>query len=178
MLLIKLISYSVERGNIGNNVGGDADHLNNNDMYRLHAWCTKCGKYGQKLENDRYSYNNHNCPSCKEYSANYGRVLDSVNFFVTPQEFDDGTMLLRIDEGFYKAEFVGEHICGVDPELTYPFHSITQNIPSVNGQNKNLADVSCKFFCFGYLTNGDVCIILSQNSGEECPYVLFGIYDR
>ena len=115
-----LVSYDTSKAIVMHQLATKKEYaVNNNDMYRLHAWCTKCGKYGQKLENDRYSYNNHNCPSCKEYSANYGRVLDSVNFFVTPQEFDDGTMLLRIDEGFYKAEFVGEHICGVDPELTY-----------------------------------------------------------
>lgn len=28
-------------------------------------------------------------------------------------------MLMRIDEGVYKAEFVGDHIRGVDPEITY-----------------------------------------------------------
>ena len=93
--------------------------VNSNDMYRLHVWCTKCGKYGQTLENGRYSYNDHTCPSCKEYSGTMSRVANCLNFFVTPQEYEDGTMMLRIDEGLYKAEFVGEHIRGVDPEITY-----------------------------------------------------------
>lgn len=92
--------------------------VNSSEMYRLHGWCTKCGKYGQKLENRSYSMG-YNCPHCKEYSGNYGRTSNCLNFFITPQEFEDGTMLLRVDEGIYRAEFVGEHIYGVDPELTY-----------------------------------------------------------
>lgn len=115
-----LVSYDTSKAIIMHQMATKKEYaINNNDMYRLHAWCTKCGKYGQKLENGRYSYHEHNCPSCREYSGNLGRAVDSVNYFVTPQEFDDGTMLIRIDEGFYKAVFVGEHICGVDPEIDY-----------------------------------------------------------
>lgn len=41
------------------------------------------------------------------------------SYWVTPQEYDDGTMLLRVDEGIYRAEFVGEHIRGVDPVIEH-----------------------------------------------------------
>ncbi len=111
-----LVSYDTSRAIIMHQIATKKEFaVNNNNMYRLHTWCTKCGKYGQILENGTYSYVSHSCPNCKEY---FGR-LDRPNFFITPQEYDDGTMLLRIDEGFYRAEFVGEHICGVDPEITY-----------------------------------------------------------
>lgn len=115
-----LISYDTSKAKIMHQMTTRKDYaVNNKDMYRLHAWCTKCGKYGHRLDSGHYSYTSYNCPSCKEYSGNYGRVPDSMNYFITPQEYDDGTMLLRIDEGLYKAEFVGELICGVDPEITY-----------------------------------------------------------
>ena len=115
-----LVHYDTSKATISHQMATKKEYaVNSNDMFRLHAWCTKCGKYGQKLENGHYSYSNYTCPSCREYSGNFGRAIDSLNFFVTPQEFEDGTMLLRVDEGIYKAEFVGELICGVDPEITY-----------------------------------------------------------
>lgn len=114
-----LVVYDTSKALVTHQLATQKEYaVNSNDMYRLHGWCTKCGKYGQKLESGSYSYG-HNCPSCKEYSANYGRGANSLNFFITPQEYKDGTMLLRIDEAVYNAEFVGEHICGVDPEIEY-----------------------------------------------------------
>lgn len=114
-----LVSYDTNKAIITHQLATRKEYaVNSSEMYRLHGWCTKCGKYGQKLENRSYSMG-YNCPHCKEYSGNYGRTSNCLNFFITPQEFEDGTMLLRVDEGIYRAEFVGEHIYGVDPELTY-----------------------------------------------------------
>ena len=114
-----LVSYDTSKAIITHQLATRKEYaVNSSEMYRLHGWCTKCGKYGQKLENRSYSMG-YNCPHCKEYSGNYGRTSNCLNFFITPQEFEDGTMLLRVDEGIYRAEFVGEHIYGVDPELTY-----------------------------------------------------------
>jgi len=115
-----LVSFDTSKAIISHQMATKKEYaVNSNEMYRLHAWCTKCGKYGQKLENGRYSYTSHNCPSCGEYSGNMGRSLDGTNYFITPQEYEDGTMMLRVDEGIYRAEFVGEHICGVDPQIKY-----------------------------------------------------------
>ena len=115
-----LISYDTSKALITHQLATQKEYaVNSNDMYRLHGWCTKCGKYGQKLESGSYSYGSPSCPHCREYSGNYGRTANTLNFFITPQEYDDGTMLLRIDEGIYKAEFVGEHIRGIDPEIEY-----------------------------------------------------------
>ena len=114
-----LVSYDTNKAIITHQLATRKEYaVNSSEMYRLHGWCTKCGKYGQKLENRSYSMG-YNCPHCKEYSGNYGRTSNCLNFFITPQEFEDGTMLLRVDEGIYRVEFVGEHIYGVDPELTY-----------------------------------------------------------
>lgn len=114
-----LVSYDTSKAIITHQLATRKEYaVNSSEMYRLHGWCTKCGKYGQKLENRSYSMG-YNCPHCKEYSGNYGRTSNCLNFFITPQEFEDGTMLLRVDEGIYRAEFVGEHVYGVDPEITY-----------------------------------------------------------
>ena len=115
-----LVFYDTGNANILHQLATKKEYaVNNNDMFRLHAWCTKCGRYGQKLENGYYSGGNYTCPSCGEYSGHFSCALDSLNYFITPQEFEDGTMLLRIDEGIYKAEFAGELVCGVDPKMIY-----------------------------------------------------------
>lgn len=115
-----LISFDTTKAVITHQLATHKENvINSSDMYRLHGWCTKCGKYGQKLERGSYSYSSPSCPHCKEYSSNYGRTANTLNFFITPQEYEDGTMLLRVDEGIYRAEFVGEHIRGVDPVIEH-----------------------------------------------------------
>ena len=114
-----LIAYDTRKAIVSHQMAAKKEYAaNNSEMYRLHVWCTKCGKYGQRLESSRYS-SGYNCPNCREYSGSLSRGLDNLNYFLTPQEYEDGTMLIRVDEGVYGAQFVGEHICGVDPEIDY-----------------------------------------------------------
>lgn len=114
------VSYDTTKAIVTHQLATEKEYTtNSSEMYRLHGWCTKCGKYGQKLESGSYSYSSPSCPHCKEYSGNYGRTANTLNFFITPQEYEDGTMLLRVDEGIYRAEFVGEHIRGVDPVIEH-----------------------------------------------------------
>ena len=115
-----LVSYDTTKAIVTHQLTTEKEYAtNSSEMYRLHGWCTKCGKYGQKLESGSSSYSSPSCTHCKEYSGNYSRTANTLNFFITPQEYDDGTMLLRVDEGIYRAEFVGEHIRGVDPVIEH-----------------------------------------------------------
>ena len=90
---------------------------NGGHMSRYHGWCTKCGKYGQRLS--ARSTSGGTCPHCGEYTANMMNSALHLNYFVTPQEQEDGSMVLRVDEANYKAEFVGEQQFGVDPQFRF-----------------------------------------------------------
>lgn len=90
---------------------------NSGQMSRYHGWCTSCGKYGQRLS--ARSMSGGTCPHCGEYTANMTNPTLHLNYFVTPQEYEDGTMVLRVDEANYQAQFIGEQICGVDPQFRF-----------------------------------------------------------
>ncbi len=69
-------------------------------LVRYHLWCTQCGKYSTAIQAKR-SYLSRECLHCR---GKAGHLTSSgLNYFLTPQEGDDGTMLLRIDEGYHTA---------------------------------------------------------------------------
>lgn len=84
--------------------------VNNSEANRIHGWCTKCGKYYQRLTVGNYTYRDHTCALCGMSVSELGGAIESVNYFITPQEYDDGTMMIRIDEGYYKARLLGEQV--------------------------------------------------------------------
>ena len=123
-----LISYDTTKANVTHQLKTRKEYIDNSsNLFRLHAWCTRCGKYGQKMENSRFSHTEHNCPNpnCRSNGRRYPAW--DTNYYITPQEFADGTMLMRIDEAVYKAELKGELLMGVDPEVTYKLE-ITKTI--------------------------------------------------
>lgn len=38
--------------------------VNNSEANRIHGWCTKCGKYYQRLTVGNYTYRDHTCALC------------------------------------------------------------------------------------------------------------------
>lgn len=88
-----------------------------NPLVRYHLWCTRCGKYSTMIQAKR-SYPSHRCPHCSEM---IGRLVSSgLNYLLTPQEGSDGTMLLRIDEGYYTA--YAEEPYQVNENLNVKYH--------------------------------------------------------
>ena len=96
-----LIHYPMDKLATSHDVYERAESLEpGNPLVRYHHWCTRCGRYSTMIQ-ARRSYPSHVCPHCSERT---GRLVSSgLNYLLTPQESSDGTMLLRIDEGFYKA---------------------------------------------------------------------------
>lgn len=115
-----LVSYDLENAKKLHTVVIEKEYsVNNSEANRIHGWCTKCGKYYQRLTVGNYTYRDHTCALCGMSVSELGGAIESVNYFVTPQEYEDGTMMIRIDEGYYKAHLLGEQVRGVDPEVTF-----------------------------------------------------------
>lgn len=102
-------------------VGTIVSKQENTDRYsqvvRTHTWCSACGKYSAIVSGNN-SYMSKSCPHCHSYLNTLGSVDNRKNYVVTPQEFDDGTMLLRYDEVIYRAVIDDPEI-GVDPTIEY-----------------------------------------------------------
>ena len=115
-----LVVYDLENARKMHTVVIEKEYsINNSEANRIHGWCTKCGKYYQRLTVGNYTYRDHTCALCGKTASKLGGAIDSVNYFITPQEYEDGTMMIRIDEGYYIARILGEQIRGVDPEVTF-----------------------------------------------------------
>lgn len=91
----------------------------NGNMIRVHTWCTKCKRYGQKIISGQYSYGTECCTVCHEYSGHMSRISELMNYYVFPQEFDDGKLLLRVDEVLCKAKFNSPNTLGINPTIAY-----------------------------------------------------------
>lgn len=91
----------------------------NANMNRIHTWCTKCKQYGQKITSIQYNSETGYCAICHEYSTHLSSISTLMNYYIFPQELEDGTLLLRIDEVLYMAKFKSPNIIGVNPDVTY-----------------------------------------------------------
>lgn len=87
-----------------------------NPLVRYHLWCTCCRKYSSVIQ-ARRSYPSLDCPHCRNKE---GRMISTgLNYFLTPQDGDDGTMLLRIDEGYRVAYAEEPFKVGEDLNVKY-----------------------------------------------------------
>lgn len=86
-------------------------------VVRTHTWCSACGKYASVVSGNN-SYMSKSCPNCHSYLNTISAVEHRKNYVVTPQEFEDGTMLIRYDEVIYKAVIENPEV-GVDPAVQY-----------------------------------------------------------
>lgn len=87
-----------------------------NPLVRYHLWCTRCGKYSTAIQ-ARRSYPSRECLHCRGKSGHL--TSSGLNYFLTPQEGDDGTMLIRIDEGYRKAYAEEPFLVNKDLDVKY-----------------------------------------------------------
>lgn len=121
------------------------EDVGNNEVTRLHIWCSKCGKYSQNLKLTKYSYLSEICRNCNEKASSLNDRQEQLNYFIFPQEYEDGTILLRVDEVSYKARFLKENIPEVDPVVTFD------------------SEISRTFYVYVLLTGK---VVLFNESGE------------
>lgn len=113
-----LIKYDFSEALI---VGDIVSKQESTDRYsqvvRTHIWCSACGKYTSVVSGNS-TYMSKSCPSCHAYQSTLCAVENKKNYVVTPQEYEDGTMLIRYDEVIYKAVIENPEV-GVDPVVQY-----------------------------------------------------------
>lgn len=110
-----LINYDIENASVLHQIYSEVEYKGHaSPIVKQHIWCTKCGKYSVRAVS-RETQSVYECPNCKEH---FYRSDSTTNFFVTPQEFEDGTMLLRIDDA-KRIAFVLEKKVGEDLDVKY-----------------------------------------------------------
>lgn len=97
-----LINYSEELPTVHYEISQKEEKVDSNGVFRrYHFWCTQCGKYSTEVGVSR-SYVDKHCVHCD--NRDYAHLsLPGLNYLLTPQEFEDGTLLLRVDEAYCNA---------------------------------------------------------------------------
>lgn len=97
-----LINYSEELPTVHYEISQKEEKVDSNGVFRrYHFWCTQCGKYSTEVGVSR-SYVDKHCMHCD--NRDYAHItLPGLNYLITPQEFADGTLLLRVDEAYCRA---------------------------------------------------------------------------
>ncbi len=108
-----LISYDMNKINTYHQLYTHNENMGvGTNIKRIHQWCTRCGKYSLHIETRTYATGGC-CPHCRDEKS-VPSMENGVNYFFTPQEFDDGRLLLRIDEGYSRAFSDDKRIIGQD----------------------------------------------------------------
>ena len=75
-----LVVYDLENARKMHTVVIEKEYsINNSEANRIHGWCTKCGKYYQRLTVGNYTYRDHTCALCGKTASKLGGAIDSVN---------------------------------------------------------------------------------------------------
>lgn len=118
-----IVSYDDEKAQKHHKVVVMTEHTGNAGMSRVHYWCSQCGHYHQKIDSSRYGYGQTRniCPHCNDYNSEKDCKNKSRNYYIFPQEQEDGTLLMRVDEVYFNAEFTTKNEIGVDPLFKFDF---------------------------------------------------------
>ncbi len=119
-----IVYYDDEKARKFHKVDTMIEQTGNAGMHRVHYWCSQCGNYYQKIETEsRYGYGSTRdvCPHCNDYSSTKDRRDKSKNYFIFPQEQEDGTLLMRVDEVYFNARFTTKNEIGVKPIPAFDF---------------------------------------------------------
>ena len=97
-----LINYPEELPSVHYEIYQREEAVDTDGVFRrYHFWCTYCGRYSTKVSISR-AYKDKSCAHCND-DTGYHLSSSGLNYLLTPQEFTDGTLLLRVDEAYCNA---------------------------------------------------------------------------
>ncbi len=106
-----LVSHNIDDAQISYGLHRQEEKVSGEvNIRRIHQWCAKCGRYSLDIETRQYN-SGTGCKHCKNSGSDFG-----LNYFISPQELDDGRMLLKIEECYVRRVTEGKHIIGEDKE--------------------------------------------------------------
>ena len=97
-----LINYPEELPSVHYEIYQREEAVDTDGVFRrYHFWCTCCGRYSTKVSMS-HAYTVKCCANCND-DTGYHLSSSGLNYLITPQEFADGTLLLRVDEAYCNA---------------------------------------------------------------------------